>query len=122
LKKSRSRKNGLDIAYERRRGAITGFRVRGHAGFAAAGQDIVCAAASALVLSAVHGLRQYCAVRPKISDTASQFQMSLPNGGNPEAQAVLETTVSGLQAIAAAYPGYMRIRQAKLTANRKSRV
>ena len=122
MRKSRSRKNGLDIVYERRRGAIVGFRIRGHAGFAAAGQDIVCAAASALVLSAVHGLRQYCAVRPKISDTASQFRMDLANGGNAQSQAVLETTVSGLKAIAAAYPGYMRIRQAKLTADRKSRV
>jgi len=96
--------------------------VRGHAGFAAAGQDVVCAAASALVLSTVYGLRKHCAIRPKISDTATQFQVDVANGGNLRAQAVLETTVSGLEAIAAAYPGYMRIRQAKLTADRKSRV
>jgi len=74
------------------------------------------------VLSAVHGLRHHCAVRPTVSDTTTQFRMDLANGGNPQAQAVLETTVSALQAIAAAYPGYMRIRQAKLTADRKSRV
>ena len=94
----------------------------GHAGFAAAGQDVVCAAASALVLSAAYGLRKHCAVRPKISDTANQFRIDLSNGGSPQAQAVLETTISGLQAIAATYPGYIKIRQAKIATDRKSRV
>jgi uncharacterized protein YsxB (DUF464 family) len=121
LKRSASRKNGLDIAYERQRGAIVALGVRGHAGFATAGQDIVCAAVSGLVLSAANGLREFCSVRPKVSDSAAQFRLELPNGGNARAQAVLETTVAGLEAVAAAYPGYMRIKQAKLGAGRKTR-
>ncbi len=122
MRKSRSPKTGIDVTYERRRGEILGIRVRGHAGFAAAGQDIVCAAASALVQSAVYGLCKHCVVRPKIADTASEFRIDLPSGGNPQAQAVLETTISGLQAISATYLGYMTIRQAKLATDRKSRV
>jgi uncharacterized protein YsxB (DUF464 family) len=34
-------------------GAITGFKVSGHAGFAEYGEDIVCSAVSAIVLTAV---------------------------------------------------------------------
>jgi len=103
------------VVYERQGGSIVGLRVRGHAGFAVAGQDIVCAAASALVLSAAHGLRRHCEVRPRITDSSTEFRLEVPGGGNPRAQAVLETAVAGLEAIAASYPGYMGITQANLS-------
>jgi uncharacterized protein len=120
LRKSRSPKTGLDIVYQRQHGAIVALRVAGHAGFAALGQDIVCAAASALVLSAAHGLRAYGKVSPSISDTPSQYRVDVPDGGNALAQAILETTVSGLESVAASYPGYLRVSQAKLGTRRRS--
>lgn len=121
MKRSPSPKRGLDVVYQRRRGAIVALSVRGHAGFATAGHDIVCAAASALVLSAAHGLRRYCAVKPKVSDTATEFHLELADGGNAQAQAVLETTITGLKAIASTYQGYIRIKQTKLATGRKTR-
>ncbi len=121
MKRSPSPKRGLEVVYERQRGAIVAIRVRGHAGFAVAGQDIVCAAVSALVLTAAHGLRRHCAVTPKVSDTAAEFRLELADGGNARATAVLETTITGLEAIAATHPGYMRIKQAKIAAGRKAR-
>lgn len=116
MKKSRSPRGGLNLVYERRNGTIVGFRVRGHAGFAVAGRDVVCAAASALVLSAANGLRRHCGVNPAISDTPAQFRLSLAGGSNARAQAVLATMVSGLEAIGASYPGYLSIRQGGIAA------
>jgi uncharacterized protein YsxB (DUF464 family) len=104
------------VVYARRSGAIVSLRVRGHAGFAATGQDIVCAAASALVLSAAHGLHRFCGVAPRVFDSTSQFRLDVPGGGSAQAQAVLETAVAGLEAIAASYPGHIKIKQAKLAA------
>jgi uncharacterized protein YsxB (DUF464 family) len=87
--------------------------VRGHAGFAPAGRDIVCAAASALILSAANGLREHCGAKTKISDASSLYRLDLPGGGGACAQAVLATMVSGLEAIAASYPSQVTVKQAE---------
>lgn len=98
---------------ERSRGAIVRLTVRGHAGFADYGDDIVCAAASALVLTAAHGVSTYCGARVAIhDDRAGDYVLDVPRGGGVRAQAVLETTVSGLRAIARRYPGHMSVRSA----------
>ena len=116
MRRSRSPKGGLEFVYERRKGAVVGFAVRGHAGFASAGRDIVCAAISALILSAAKGLREHCGARPAISDTSARYALLLGGGGGTRAQAVLETMISGLEAIARSYPGYLHMQQGKVAA------
>ncbi len=44
--------------YQNSRGQITGFAAEGHAGYAQAGEDIVCAAISALVINTVNSLER----------------------------------------------------------------
>jgi len=67
---------------------------------------------SALVLSAANGLRRHCGVTPDVRDDPNaDYVLSVPRGGNARAQAVLETAVSGMRAIAAAYPGYVVLRE-----------
>jgi uncharacterized protein len=86
------------------------FEVSGHAGFAAAGSDIVCAAVSALVMTAAHGVARVCGAPVRISDDPSgAFVLDVSGGGGSDAQAVLETTLAGLQAIARTYPAHMRV-------------
>jgi len=88
--------------------------VRGHAGFAPAGSDLVCAAVSALVLASAEGLKRHCAAHAVVLDSGERYQLTLPEGGGSAAQAVLKTMLTGLRAVGRAYPGYMRIRQARL--------
>ena len=40
-------------------GKYTGFRMNGHAEYAEYGQDIVCAAVSALVINTINSIEQY---------------------------------------------------------------
>jgi uncharacterized protein len=115
LRASRSRKVGLEVTYERRKGSLVAFQVRGHAGFARAGRDIVCAAISALVLSAANGLRVHCRAAPVIADTPARYALLLPRPRNAKAQAVFETLVSGLAAIAKSYPAYLRVKQGRIS-------
>lgn len=85
--------------------------VTGHAGFAPKGRDIVCAATSALVLSAAHGISTHCKSQARIADDgAGDYHLVVPRGGNARAQAVLESALSGLRAIARSYPGVLRVR------------
>ena len=45
--------------YQNRNGQITGFEARDHSGYAEAGEDIVCAAVSALVIHTVNSLDRF---------------------------------------------------------------
>lgn len=114
LRRSRSRKPSLIVRCERSpKGAIVKLTVSGHAGFANYGNDIVCAAASALVLTAAHGVTTFCDARVRThDDPAGDYVLEVPRGGGARAQAVLETAVSGLRAIARQHPGHLSVRSA----------
>ena len=45
--------------FKNEQGLITGYKVSGHAGFAAAGEDIVCGAVSVLTQTPILGLEQH---------------------------------------------------------------
>jgi uncharacterized protein YsxB (DUF464 family) len=111
LKRSSSSKGGLTIAVRRTAGRIVAIAVSGHAGRAPHGRDIVCAAASALVLSAAHGIATHCkSPTSVVDDGEGDYRLNIPRGGNASAQAVLESAVSGLRAISRSYPGSLRVR------------
>jgi uncharacterized protein len=113
LKRSRSAKAPLRIRFDRSRGAIVRITVTGHAGFAHAGEDIVCAAVSALVQTAANGVSAYCGAVAQVHDEPDgDYVLGVPGGGGAKAQAVLETTVAGLRAIARSYPGHVSLRGA----------
>ena len=111
LRKSRSSKDGLEILCRRRQGRIISLEVRGHAGFAVIGKDIVCAAVSALVLSAAEGLKAHSAAKVAIVDTQSTYRLNVDTGNDERGQAVLETTLGGLRAIEAAYPRHLVVKE-----------
>lgn len=73
---------------------------------------MVCAGVSALVLAGTQGLRRYCRAAVRVEDDPrGDYILEVPRGGDRAAQALLETVVAGLQAIARSYPGYVKIRQ-----------
>jgi len=87
--------------------------VSGHGGFADYGDDIVCAAASALVQTAAHGVATHCGALAVVRDDPDgDYILEVPRGGGVRAQAVLETAVSGLRAIARRHPDYLAVRSA----------
>lgn len=101
------------IKIQVRRGpqGVAEFRVTGHAGFADHGQDIVCAAVSALVQTALLGLEKV-ADQPFAAEVRNgNVQCQLAEGGsdaNVKAQAILETMILGLSDIAKEYPRFVR--------------
>ncbi len=87
----------------RRGGRIVRLHVHGHAGTAPYGQDLVCAAVSAIVQTAALGLGRLDRDAPqaKVRDGDVLWQ---GESGDP-GQVILETCLLGLQDIAASYPG-----------------
>ena len=101
--------------FKRSDGALVGYRARGHTGFAAAGEDIVCAAVSALTQSTLNGLENIlkAPVRSAIDDRTAlleaEFTPEISEKQLERAQLLLETLLQGLQAIERSYPRNVRI-------------
>ena len=92
---------------------LCGIRVSGHAGYAPAGEDIVCAAASVLITTCANALESVAGIRPDVSQKPVMIQVSLPGGLSPagehDARVILRTAEQGFLDIAAQYPSYLQI-------------
>ncbi len=107
---------GNTVAFFRRPdGALTGYRAEGHTGYAEAGEDIVCAAVSALTQATLNGLKSVlkAPVMFEIDDEAALLEARLTQEATEEqvrqAQLLLQTLLEGLQAIERSYPRNVRI-------------
>ena len=104
----------IDVFMAPEGAAVQGFYVHGHAGYAEAGEDIVCAAISALALSCVNGLERIANITPRVKlEPEGTLYMLLPDGLTDEqrqtAQILLLGMVGGFQDIEEAYPGHVDV-------------
>ncbi len=101
--------------FKRSDGALIGYRANGHSGYAAAGEDIVCAGVSALTQSTLNGLQNIlkAPVRSDIDERTASLEAELRPEATTEqvdrAQLLLETLLQGLQAMERSYPRNVRI-------------
>ena len=107
---------GTTVTFFRRSdGALIGYRASGHSGYAAAGEDIVCAGVSALTQSTLNGLQNVlkAPVRFDIDARTASLEAELKPEATEEeldrAQLLLVTLLEGIQAIERSYPRNVRI-------------
>lgn len=91
----------------RHAGRIEELRVQGHAETGAYGEDLVCAAASAIVQTALLGLRQVAGAPP--AERLAEGDVLWRGRTNDLGQAILETCVIGLQDIAQDHPAAITV-------------
>jgi len=99
-------------------GAVVGFSVAGHAGYARRGSDIVCAGVSALAQAAAIGLKR-AGVPARMRRGAGRLECRLDDGAGRAAtvQLMLETMIDGIRAIAGAHPRCVAIVEEVATVN-----
>ena len=94
---------------------ITGFRLSGHAGYASSGEDIVCAAVSAIVQTAVIGLTDVIGIVPQYDQQKGNVVCIIPNDLNMQTKektsVVLKTMLKGLRSIELQYSSYISINE-----------
>ena len=89
------------IVFYRRRGVYYGFRETGHAGFGDAGQDVVCAALSAMTmlvvntLEVVHGLDVSYSVEEKTTNVTVICESALPGPADEKKQYAAASLIYG---------------------------
>ena len=93
---------------------VTRIRCQGHAGSAAAGENVVCAAVSSLMQNCVNALEKVAGVTPSVTadEALALIDIALPpleGERGRDAQTILRTTVLGLTDIAGAYPKLVKL-------------
>ena len=83
----------------------------GHAGWADAGDDIVCAAASAILQAALLGLTAVAKIDVSAERTPGRLSMSWPEAAraNVEVHAIVATAELSIESIAHDFPEHVRI-------------
>ncbi len=92
---------------------ITGFSISGHSGYAEAGQDIVCAAISAVVTMAEATINDVCGAKAKVrvKEEDARVTLTLPVSCDEEdsVQAVLAGMMLTLCSLRDDYPDYIEV-------------
>ena len=93
-------------------GVLTGIQSRGHSGFAARGQDIVCAAVSTLMQSLVLGLEDVAhlqGLEVEMDERIPVIRAVWPSSEQERISLLTETTARSLEEIARENPGHIKL-------------
>ena len=87
------------IIYKNEQNECVGFETSGHAGFAEAGQDIVCAAVSILIINTINAIEAFTKNETMLDTDDGQGIIRCRIKGQPakETTLLLETMILGLQ-------------------------
>ena len=78
-----------------------GIEIKGHAGYAEYGQDIICSAVSSLALNMANSVEEFTDdhFEGSVSDDGGYFSFSFPDQISPESQLLMKSLILGLQNI-----------------------
>lgn len=91
---------------------ISGFLIEGHGEMdtETLGYDIVCAAVSAVSLTAALGLRDVLGLNGTYDSENGRMNVDIGEGGDEKSDAVIETMLRGIQEIKTHYPNRIQIK------------
>ncbi len=99
---------------------IVGFKAHGHSGYGEEGEDIVCAAVSAITQTALLGLQKYDpTTQSRIAEGDEPLlEVKLKNPSH-DSEVILRTMVCGLEDILAGVPQFVRVLHIRTEMNTK---
>ncbi len=108
------------VIQRNQRGKITAFQINGHAGYGEPGEDIVCAAVSAISIGMVNAVEAVLGIRlPAEVKEDGSLRCRLPLIADEatcgKVQLLLEAMVAALQSVEAEYGQYVQIRTTQKT-------
>ena len=93
-------------------GRYVGYTVRGHAGYAPEGEDIVCAAASSLAISCCNALETVAGIKPEAHMADGDLTVRIGDDSH-DAQVILRVLRQGLLDLQEQYPRYITVNESK---------
>jgi uncharacterized protein len=106
------------------RNRFAGFAARGHAGFAAHGEDIICAAVSAILQAARLGLHEYARVDVASRQAPGELRLEwrAEDSESESVRAIVTTAELAIGEIARRFPSHVSLKRASPRAPAGSRV
>jgi uncharacterized protein YsxB (DUF464 family) len=103
------------------RGRFSGLLARGHADFADHGEDIVCAAVSAILQAAALGLAEHAAAEMESRREPGLLELHWGEDqrDRESVAAIVATAELGVEQIAARFPKHVRLKRVRKPANRR---
>ena len=103
----------IKVTYSERQGRISKLEVKGHAGQAPQGEDIVCAGVSAVTLGGINALASEDGFDIRISEKKGDVLIEANRPTSEHDETVLRTIVTQLQGIAESYSDYVSLERTK---------
>ena len=104
----------ITVTVTRENGDPVGFTVKGHANMGEYGEDLVCAAVSAIVQTAILGITEVCHISAGVSIEEGETVCILSKDANADAiqraGIVMNTMIAGLRSVQQSYPGTLKFR------------
>ena len=104
----------ITVTVTRENGNPVGFRVSGHANMGEYGEDLVCAAVSAIVQTAILGITEVCHISAGVSIDEGETVCILNKDASADeiqrAGIVIDTMIAGLRSIQQSYPRTLKFR------------
>ena len=94
----------INITVKKRNGSYLDFLSRGHAGYAEDGQDIVCAAVSALIITTVNSLDEFTDEKIEVGEDDGYVSIHFKTNPNTErGKLLMDSLILGLTEIEHSY-------------------
>ena len=93
----------ITIKVRKKNGSYEEFISKGHAGYAEAGQDIVCAAVSALIITTVNSLEKFTDDKFDVQEKDGFVSIHFRNGLSERGMLLMDSLLLGLTEIAGSY-------------------
>lgn len=95
--------------FDRRGGTLSAVQVTGHAGYAPAGGDIVCASVTSAVQLVCNGVTEVLNVSAGVETDEDTVRLTLPPKAPKQAADFLEALLVHLELLRQDYPKYIQI-------------
>jgi uncharacterized protein YsxB (DUF464 family) len=97
--------------YQTPEGAITGFDCEGHAGFGNAGEDIVCASVSTLVINTVNSIERFTedTAHTRSDEEQARISLRMDPGYSHDSELLLRSMLQGLIDVSETCGAYLQI-------------
>jgi uncharacterized protein YsxB (DUF464 family) len=87
----------IAVTVYRRNGAYQGLCAEGHAGYAEAGEDIFCAAASALLINTVNSIEALAGDSVSADEKDGYLKCSFPDGLSGKGTLLMDSLILGIR-------------------------
>lgn len=89
----------IEVTVTKRNGEYIAFESKGHAGFAEAGQDIICSAVSALAVNAVNSIDAFTEDMIHVNLEEGYLEWEFLSGVSQQSHLLMDSLVLGLSQI-----------------------